>query len=158
MASLSLLGPGPNSDKLASLRVLGGWQCRRACRLALICWIWHNEFVKPIVWVGSSLEDLRKLPKQVQREVGFALGMAQRGEKGLSVKPLKGFGGASVLEVVENHVGNTYRAVYTVKFRDAIYVLHVFQKKSKKGIATPKTQMDVVRRRLQWAVERNKGR
>ncbi|MGE3556352.1 MAG: type II toxin-antitoxin system RelE/ParE family toxin [Candidatus Obscuribacterales bacterium] len=108
--------------------------------------------IKPIRWAGSTLEDLRRLPRQVRRDVGYALGAAQRGERALNVKPLKGFGGASVLEVVENHDGDTYRAVYTVKLKDAVYVLHVFKKKSKRGIATPKAEMEVIRKRLQWVV------
>jgi len=86
----------------------------------------------------------------VQREIGFALRQAQDGGKHPDAKPLKGFGGASVLEIVEDHDGDTYRAVYTVRFADAVYVLHVFQKKSKK-IATPKHEMDLIPARLKEA-------
>jgi phage-related protein len=106
---------------------------------------------KPVVWIGDSLEDLWDFPPAVQREIGFALRRAQDGGKHLDAKPLKGFGGASVLEIVEDHDGDTYRAVYTVRFADAIYVLHVFQKKSKKKIATPKHELDLIRARLKEA-------
>lgn len=83
---------------------------------------------KPIEWTGSSLDDLSKLPVPVKTEIGFALHEAQKGRKHPSVKPLKGFQGASILEVVSNFNTDTYRAVYTVRFQKAIYVLHVFQK------------------------------
>ncbi len=106
---------------------------------------------KPVVWVGSSLEALRDFPPTVQREIGFALRRAQDGGKHPDAKPLKGFGGASVLEIVEDQDGDTYRAVYTVRFVDAVYVLHVFQKKSKRKIATPKHEMDLIRARLKEA-------
>jgi phage-related protein len=106
---------------------------------------------RPVVWVGSSLEDLGDFPPAVQREIGFALRRAQDGGKHPDAKPLKGFGGASVLEIVEDHDGDTYRAVYTVRFADAVYVLHVFQKKSKKKIATPKHEMELIRTRLKEA-------
>jgi phage-related protein len=103
---------------------------------------------KPVRWIGSSRTDLRTFPKTVQRDVGQALYAAQLGEEYPSVKPLKGFGGRSVLEIVATDIGATYRAVYTVKFADAIYVLHAFQKKSKRGIATPGKEIDLVRQRL----------
>lgn len=103
---------------------------------------------KPVVWMGSSRKDLKTFPEDVQVHVGYALYGAQCGEEYASVKALKGFGGRSVLEIVAPHEGDTYRAVYTVKFADAIYVLHAFQKKSKSGIATPKTEIDLIRRRL----------
>ncbi|EQC00432.1 hypothetical protein B738_11163 [Photorhabdus temperata subsp. temperata M1021] len=85
---------------------------------------------KPLVWIGSSKKDLLNLPKDVQRFFGFALDFAQRGEKHDAVKVMKGFGGAGVLEVLEDDIGGTYRAVYTVKFDEAVFVLHAFQKKS----------------------------
>lgn len=107
--------------------------------------------MKPLVWVGSSLRDVRRFPVEVRRAVGFALYLAQRGERHLDAKPLKGFGGGGVLEVVEDHQGDTYRAVYTVRFSEAVYVLHAFQKKSKRGVATPKPDMDLIRRRLRDA-------
>lgn len=103
---------------------------------------------KPLKWVGSSRKDLRDFPRSVQRDMGVALYVAQLGEVHPDTKPLKGFGGASVLEVVSLDKSGTYRSIYTVRFEDAVYVLHAFQKKSKKGIATPKEEMDVVRRRL----------
>ena len=84
----------------------------------------------------------------MQNAVGFALYLAQIGGKHDHAKPLKGFGGAGVLEVVEDHAGDTYRAVYTVKFEHAVYVLHAFQKKSKTGIKTPQEDIDLIRRRL----------
>ena len=108
---------------------------------------------KPVHWVAGAREDLRKLPTEVTREIGFALWMAQMGDKHRAAKPLRGFKGAGVLEIVEDHAGDTYRAVYTVRFARAIYVLHVFQKKSKTGIKTPKHELDLVNSRLKWAKE-----
>ncbi|TDB55838.1 type II toxin-antitoxin system RelE/ParE family toxin [Photorhabdus khanii] len=113
--------------------------------------------MKPLYWVGSSKKDLQSLPNDVQDIFGYALHVAQTGGKHLQAKPLKGFGGAGVLEVVEDYIGNTYRAVYTVKFGTAIYVLHVFQKKSSTGIATPKPDMDKIRERLKIAEDHSKG-
>ncbi|MBZ5634539.1 MAG: type II toxin-antitoxin system RelE/ParE family toxin [Acidobacteriia bacterium] len=109
---------------------------------------------KPVRWVGSSRRDLKAFPKAVQRHVGQALYAAQCGEEYPSVKALKGFGGRSVLEIVVDHQSDTWRAVYTVRFGDALYVLHAFQKKSKKGIATPHKDMELIRQRLA-AAERN---
>lgn len=106
-----------------------------------------------IVWVSSSLEDLRRFPQPVQKVMGFALFQAQCGGKHVQAKPLKGFGGAGVLEIVEDFDGSTFRAVYTVRFADAVYVLHAFQKRSKRGIKTPSREMDVVRVRLRAAQE-----
>jgi phage-related protein len=108
---------------------------------------------KPLEWVGSSKEDLNEFPRAVRREVGYALYLAQIGMKALKAKPLKGLGGAGVLEVVANHDGGTYRAVYTLRFAEAVFVLHAFQKKSKRGIATPKTEVDLIKRRLKIAAE-----
>jgi phage-related protein len=107
--------------------------------------------LKPVHWVGSSRDDLRDLPAKVTREIGFALWFAQRGDKHPSAKPLRGFKGGGVLEVVEDFAGDTFRAVYTVRFARAIYVLHVFQKKSKRGIRTPKHEIDLIEARLQRA-------
>ncbi len=104
--------------------------------------------IKPVFWMASSRKDLKAFPKAVQSDVGYALFAAQRGEEYRSVKALKGFAGRSVLEIVAPHDGDTYRAVYTVKFEDAVYVLHAFQKKSTKGIATPQHEIDLIRRRL----------
>lgn len=104
--------------------------------------------LKPVRWVGSSRKDLRSFPAQVRRDIGQALYAAQCGEEYPSVKALKGFGGRSVLEIVACEAGGTYRAVYTVRFQDAIYVLHAFLKKSKKGIATPRREIDLIKQRL----------
>jgi phage-related protein len=106
---------------------------------------------KPLEWVGRSLDELKDLPEAVRRTVGYVLRFAQAGVKADNVKPLQGFKGAGVLEVFEDHDGNTYRAVYTVRFADIVYVLHCFQKKSKTGIETPKLTMDLVRQRLRDA-------
>jgi phage-related protein len=106
---------------------------------------------KPLQWVASSRDDLSVFPDAVKRAVGFALRAAQNGSKSPDAKPLKGFGGAGVLEIVEDHDGDTYRAVYTVKFSSAVYVLHAFQKKSKHGIAAPRHEMDLIRSRLETA-------
>jgi len=103
---------------------------------------------KPVRWVGSSRKDLRAFPPPVRRDVGQALFAAQCGEEYPVVKALKGFAGRSVLEIVATSEAATYRAIYTIRFRDAIYVLHAFQKKSKKGVATPKRDMDLIRERL----------
>lgn len=112
--------------------------------------------LKPIRWVGSSYDDLLDLPEEVRREVGFALYVAQNGEKAENAKPLKGMGGG-VLEVVENYDGDTYRAVYTVRFENAVYVLHAFQKKSKKGIKTPQRDLDLIEARLKAAQRMEEG-
>jgi phage-related protein len=109
--------------------------------------------LKPLYWVGSSLRDLRSSPEQVKDGIGYALELVQKGEKPANAKPLKGFGGASVLEIIEDFNRSTWRAVYTVAFANAVYVLHVFQKKSKKGIATPKGEIDLIKRRLREAQE-----
>ena len=106
---------------------------------------------KQFRWIASALKDLAKLPDDVKRMMGFALWLAQQGEKHPDAKPLKGFGGGAVLEVVEDHDGDTYRAVYTVRFRDAVYLLHAFQKKSKRGSRTPKADIDLIRARLKLA-------
>lgn len=108
---------------------------------------------KPIFWIGSALDDIKEFPEDVRRAVGFALYQAQGGGKHVNAKPLKGFGSAGVLEVVEDDDGNTYRAVYTVKFAGAVYVLHTFQKKSKHGISTPKREIDLIKERLKRAEE-----
>ena len=109
--------------------------------------------MRPLIWVGSSLEDLRTFPDPVKQTMGYALYLAQMGGKHPHAKPLRGFGGAGVLEVVDDFAGDTYRAVYTVQFPSAVYVLHAFQKKAKRGIATPKQELDLVRARLRRARE-----
>ena len=106
---------------------------------------------RPLEWVGTSYKDLMALPSEVRRFFGFALSLAQAGDRHDAAKVLKGFGGAGVLEVVEDDEGGTYRAVYTVKFAEAVFVLHCFQKKSKRGVATPKEDMDIIHSRLKIA-------
>ena len=109
--------------------------------------------LKPLEWVASSRTALVGFPKEVRKEFGHALHLAQAGEKSPCAKPLRGFGGAGVLESIANLAGNTYRVVYTVKFERAVFVLHAFQKKSKKGIATPKSELDLIKRRLSAAAQ-----
>ncbi len=106
---------------------------------------------KPLEWIGNSHKDLMALPADVRRFFGYALSLAQAGDQHDAAKVLKGFGSAGVLEVVEDDAGGTYRAVYTVKFEAAVFVLHCFQKKSKRGIATPKEDMNIIRARLKVA-------
>jgi phage-related protein len=107
--------------------------------------------LKPLHWVGSSKKDLLALPEEVVDVFGYALYLAQVGKKHEQAKPLKRFGSASVLEVVEDWQGDTYRAVYTVRLASRIFVLHVFQKKSKRSRTTPKADMDLIRQRLKSA-------
>ena len=111
----------------------------------------EQETLKPLDFIGSSREDLREFPDEVKQDIGYALFEAQKGQKSESAKPLKGFGGASVLEIIERFDGDTYRAVYTVKFLEVVYVLHCFQKKSKSGIKTPQQDVDLTARRLKAA-------
>jgi phage-related protein len=106
---------------------------------------------KPLVWMGGSKKDLAALPPSVIDVFGYALYVAQTGGRHEQTKVLRGFGNASVLEVIESTSRSTYRAVYTVRFSDAIYVLHVFQKKSKSGIATPRPDLDLIEDRLKQA-------
>ena len=120
--------------------------------------MWHTCFVdnpryKELVWIGSTKEDLKKFPEQVRNVMGYALHVAQAGGRHPDAKPLKGFKGAGVLEVVEDYEGNSYRTVYTVKLQGAVYALHAFQKKSKKGITTPKADIDLINARLKRAKE-----
>jgi phage-related protein len=110
------------------------------------------ETPKPLLWVGSAKKDLQAMPSDIQDTFGYALHLAQMGSKHIRAKPLKGFGSAGVLEVVESEAGSTYRAVYTVKIASAVYVLHCFQKKSTSGIATPKPDMDLINERLKAAL------
>ena len=106
---------------------------------------------KPLYWMGRSRKDAGAFPEDVKDVMGYALYLAQVGEKSPAAKPLKGFGGAGVLEIAADHDGDTFRAVYTVKFGDSVYVLHAFQKKSKRGIATPAAEIETVRSRLKLA-------
>ena len=112
--------------------------------------------VKPVAWIGPSYKDFRSFPDPVQDVMGYALFLAQTGKMHGEAKPLKGFGGAGVLEVVDDHQGDTYRAVYTVRFEEAVYVLHAFQKKSKQGRKTPPQDMEMIRRRLKAAEEHHR--
>lgn len=106
---------------------------------------------RPLEWIGSSYKDLMALPVAVRRFFGYALSLAQAGDQHDDAKVLKGFGSAGVLEVVEDDRSGTYRAVYTMKFEEAVFVLHCFQKKSKHGIATPKEDLAIIRARLKVA-------
>lgn len=114
--------------------------------------------LKQLVWIGSSLEDLKKFPEAVKNVFGYALYLAQAGEKHPAAKPLKGFSGSGVLEIGEDYDTNTYRAVYSVKLDDIVYVLHTFQKKSKSGIATLKKDLDLIKTRLQRAEKHHAGK
>ena len=115
------------------------------------------DLLKPVVWVGDSLRVLKSFPSHVQDEVGYALFLAQRGEKHIAAKPLKGLG-AGVLEVLADHRGDTFRAVYTVRLAGRVYVLHAFQKKSKHGVKTPQAEIDLIKRRLKEAIAISAGR
>ena len=115
-----------------------------------------DKSYKHVLWVGSSKKDLMAMPDEVKSAFGFALYLAQQGKKHQNAKPLKGFSGAGVLEVIEDNLGDTFRAVYTVKIVESIYVLHCFQKKSKRGIETPKQEIDRIRDRLKMAQEHAK--
>jgi len=114
-----------------------------------------DENEKPLIFMGSSKKDLWKFPEEVQDAIGLALSVAQFGSKHPSAKPWKG-DGSGVLEVVEDHRGDTFRAVYTVRFELAVYVLHTFQKKSKSGIATPRLDQAMVTSRLKMAEQHYK--
>ena len=115
------------------------------------CQIWYNSAMRELFWVGSSRDDLREFPEEVRLAFGYGLFLAQLGEKHPNAKPLKGFGGASVMEIAERFDSDTYRAVFTVQLTHGIYVLHAFQKKSKHGIATPQSEIDLIKRRLKLA-------
>ncbi len=110
-----------------------------------------TKYEKTLIWIGSSKKYLMAFPEDVKDVFGYALHLAQHGEKHLDARPLKGFGGAKTLEVVDDHQVDTYRPVYTVKFEGYVFVSHCFQKKSKKGVTTPKPDMDKVRARLKDA-------
>lgn len=113
----------------------------------------NENHPKPVAWIGTSHEDWLAFPGDVQDVMGYSLHLAQCGEKAHNAKPLTGFKGASVLEITDDYDGDTYRAVYTVRFREAVYVLHAFQKKSKTGVATPKSHMQLIEQRLKKAEE-----
>ena len=115
------------------------------------------QMLKPLKWIGSSKKDLLGMPDAVIDLVGYALHMAQRGLKHNQAKVLKGFSSAGILEIVEDDDGNTYRAVYTVRYQNAVYVLHCFQKKSHKGSETSKQDMDLIRSRMSLAQQHAEG-
>jgi phage-related protein len=112
---------------------------------------------KPLFWMSSTQDDLRAFPQEVRQVMGYAPYLAQLGDKHLDAKPLKGFAGAGVLEIVTDHDGDAFRAVYTVRFADAVYALHAFQKKSKRGIATPNWEIEQIRQRLRQAQAHYEG-
>jgi phage-related protein len=113
--------------------------------------------LKPVIWVGTSLEDLREFPAPVQDHIGYALYIAQHGGKHPDAKVLRGFGGAGVLEVIKDHRGDTFRAVYTLKYAKTVFVLHAFQKKSKSGRETPRRDMELLHQRLHEAEQIARG-
>jgi phage-related protein len=115
-----------------------------------------KQALRPLRWIGSAKKDLLGMPDEVQQAFGFALYHAQIGSIHPDAKPLKGFGSAGIVEIVENWRENAYRAVYTVRFRQAVYVLHCFQKKAKHGIKTPRQEMDLIRERLKEAANQAK--
>ena len=109
-----------------------------------------QDIEKPLFWIRNTRKDLLTFPEEVIDTIGYALGLSQNGEKFHAAKPLKGLG-SGVFEIIENHNTDTYRAVYTVQFEKAVYVLHCFQKKSKSGIATPQQDIKLIQRRLKDA-------
>lgn len=114
---------------------------------------------KPLIWRGASKTDYMAFPAAVQREMGYALFLAQMGERHATMaKMLKGFGGGAVVEVRDSYEGGAYRAVYTVRFADAVYVLHAFQKKSKMGIKTPREDMNMIEKRLKDLIDEREKR
>jgi phage-related protein len=110
-----------------------------------------GQLPKELIWIGSSRKDMMSVPRAVQRIFGYGLYLAQLGDKSPEAKPLKGFHGASILEIIEDYRGDTYRAVYTVRFTTKVYVLHVFQKKAKRRIETPKHVIDLIKDRFKQA-------
>jgi phage-related protein len=113
---------------------------------------------KPCVFIGSSRKDLKRFPAKVQNRMGHALHQVQEGEEPIAAKALRGFGGRAILELVDDFDSNTYRAVYTVRFAGMVYVLHAFQKKAKKGIATPQQDIELIKSRLRDAEEQYRAR
>ena len=114
--------------------------------------------LKPVIWVGTSLRDLREFPATVQDLMGYALYIAQRGGKHQDAKVLSGFGGSGVLEVIKDYRGDTFRAVYALKYLETVYVLHAFQKKSKIGRQTPRRDIELIKQRLREAEQIARGR
>ncbi len=116
-----------------------------------------EEMIKPVIWIGTSRKDQKLFPRAVTRDIGQALYAAQQGEKDPATKPLQGFK-PKVMEIVASHAADTYRAVYTLKLGKEVFVLHAFQKKARKGRATPKKELDLIRQRLKEAIEIYKHR
>lgn len=112
---------------------------------------------RPLIWLGSTRKDIGDFPDEVKAEIGYGLFQAQLGGRHRRSKPLSGFGSAGVVEIVTDFRGDAFRAVYTVRFASVIYVLHAFQKKSKKGAATPKADLELIQRRLRDAEAIEKG-
>ena len=110
-----------------------------------------SPILKPLVWVGASRKDFRAFPDEVKSEMGYAFFLAECGGRHRKAKTFRGTGDAGVVEIVEDHRGDTFRAVYTVRFTSGVYVLHAFQKKSKKGIETPKADIRLIEQRLREA-------
>jgi phage-related protein len=116
-----------------------------------------SDELKPLIWVGSSRKDFSAFPEGVKSEMGYGLFQAQEGFRHRKAKPLTGFGGAGVVEIVSDYRGDAFRTVYTVRFASSVYVLHAFQKKSKTGIATPQSDINLVRQRLRDAENLERG-
>jgi len=112
----------------------------------------EKPLLKPVIWIGSSRKDFGAFPDSVKDHMGYALFVAQQGGKHADAKPLKGYSGAGVVEIVRDHRGDTFRTIYTVRMAGVVYVLHAFQKKSKTGRETPKAEIDLIDRRLREAV------
>jgi len=117
----------------------------------------NNPPLKAVIWLGTSLKNLREFPPPVQDHVGYALYVAQSGSKHEDAKVLRGFGGAGVLEVIKDYRGDTFRAVYTLKYSGSVYVLHAFQKKSKSGRQTPGRDIELIKQRLREAEQMARG-
>ena len=114
---------------------------------------------RPLIWRGTSKSNFKAFPTALQREMGYALFLAQSGKRHVAMaKTLKGFGGGTVIEVKESYERNAYRAVYTVRYADAVYVLHAFQKKSKTGVKTPKADMNLIEKRLKDLIKERENR
>ncbi|MFN7932214.1 MAG: type II toxin-antitoxin system RelE/ParE family toxin [Bryobacteraceae bacterium] len=133
-------------------------QCSRSCTSISIYVYCYNLRMKSVQWVGTSRKDVQSFPERVRRVVGHALYAAQNSEVDSAAKPLRGFGSAKVMEIVADHDSGTYRSVYTVQFREIVYVLHAFQKKSKQGISTPRRDLELIRSRLSDAARDYKRR
>lgn len=114
--------------------------------------------IKPLEWIGSSKKDLLAMPQEIRKMIGHSLHLAQIEEEDIDSKPLNGFGSAKVREIVKSDSEGTYRGIYTVKFEEAVYVLHIFKKKSKTGIKTPQQEINLIKSRLKDAEFLHKSR